>query len=256
MSVSSEKRTSRVAVEVSSDRMEARISVSMGEGDRPPDPEEVQAASEDVQVEPEDVQALIEEVRVVLEEKGILITGYVAERIEELGILMEDNNEHAARFPIAKGQLPVDGIDGEFTWHESIERLKQDWRGDAAIDYRVLNSMVTVEPDKPIGTISRATPGVDGFDVYGSTLKPEHAAREVRLDQSVRLADDDSLTVFSNVAGKVVYTNLTLAIEEVIVIEGDVDFESGHRSRSVRREVREVDRRGRCDRGGRRQGEG
>lgn len=235
---------SRVAVEVSDDHMEAWIRFSMGRADRPPSAKKVEAASEEgtaaleeIKAAPEEATVTPEEVKAALETEGIVINDYVAERIEALGTSIDDATEEPGRFPIAKGQPPVEGKDGEFTWHESLERIRQDWQGDAPINYYTLNSIVTAEKDQPIGTITRARPGTNGFDVYGKTLKPDYKPSEVQLDQSVRLADDGSLTVFSNPAGKVIYADLKLSIDEVITIRGDVDFESGNIDSTVHVDV-------------------
>ncbi|MHC4696628.1 MAG: FapA family protein [Planctomycetota bacterium] len=287
MSARSKERHTRVAVEVSADRMEAWITVSTEGGDQPPNAEDVQAGAEDVTVASEELQAgsedvtaaseevqagaehvtaaseeveagfediktafeevagalekvraVPEDVKAALEKDGIVINDFVVARIEAFEASMEQDAEQPERFLIAKGLPPVECKDGEFTWHESLERFPPDWQGDARIDFYAFNSVVTVEENQPIGTITRATPGVDGFDVYGNTLKTERTPREVQLDKSVRLAEDGSLTVFSNIPGRVVYTDQTLVIEEVLTIDGDVDFESGSVDSTVNVEVR------------------
>ncbi len=207
MAVKTEKPKGRVTVEVSDDKLEAWVKVSAQGGDQPPSPEEVVAT---------------------LKAEGIVMNEYVAERARALFSSMDDCTAEIDRFSIARGQSPVEGVNGKFLWDEQYRKVGQEWQGDDPINYYTLNSIVTVEEDAVIGTITRAVPEADGWDVYGRATKPNTKASEVELDQSVRLANDGSLTVFSKCAGKIVFTGGTLSIDEVFSIKGDVDFESGN----------------------------
>jgi hypothetical protein len=149
----------------------------------------------------------------------------------------------AGRFLIAEGRQMTPGRDAEFRWHESFESRRQDWQGDAAVNYYEFHSIITVEPGVPIGRITPAQQGRDGVDVCGKVI-PRPAAADVRLDESVRPDPADPNLIVANVPGKVVYENRLLRISQPVVVEGDVDFNSGNVRANVDVDVSETVREG------------
>lgn len=185
-------------------------------------------------VDADDQQPLtLEEVVGVLEEAKIAIDDAVRSRIEEFINLMGGEQDRPERFLIAEGRLAVEGKDGEFLWHESLEKTKPDWQGDAQVDYYSLNSISTVEKDQPIGTIVPSVPGTEGADVLGNRLTPKLRPRDVEVDSSVRVSEDDPTTAIADCAGKVVYQKGRLSITEVFEVRQDVDFEIGNIDSSI-----------------------
>ncbi len=208
-----DESTSRLAVEIADDRMQAWIRI----------------------VDPGDLHSLtLEEIVPALEEVGIVMDDAVRGRIEEFINLMGGEGDRPKRFLIAEGRPAVEGEDGEFLWHESLKKLERDWQGDARINYYSFNSINTVEKDQPIGTLVRSVPGTNGVDVLGNTLTSKRQLEDVQLDSSkVRPSDDDSTTVVANCAGKVLYEKGRLSISEVFVVKKDVDYETGNIDSSI-----------------------
>ena len=209
----------RVAVEVSKDRLQAWV--------RPVDQDDPRPLTS-------------EEIVDALTENKIVVETDVTERINAYVALLAAKYEPTApdsdlpeQFLVAQGRPLVEGKDGDFLWHDSLKKVEQDWRGDAPINYYILNSIVTVEKDDAIGTLVPAIQGVPGVDVFGNPLPPMRSYEDVRLDGSVRTSDDDPTVALASVAGRVVYENLVLSITEVFVVKGDVDFGGGNIDSSI-----------------------
>ncbi len=207
VSTKTDQSTSRMAVEISDDRMQAWIRL----------------------VDPGDLHSLtFEEIVPVLEGAKIVMDDAVRSRIEEFIGLMGGEGDRPKRFLVAQGRPVVEGKDAEFLWHESLKKLERDWRGDARVNYYTFSSINTVEKDQPIGTFVRAVSGTKGVDTLGKTLNPAGHRKDVELDSTVRLSATDSTTVLANCAGKVVYEEGKLSISEVFEIKKDVDSETGN----------------------------
>jgi len=212
MAAKDTQTTSRLVVEVSKDRLEAWV--------RPSDPDDP------LPLTPEEIVAALEEAKIAVDDS-------VLERINAAVGSIAFEDEPPKQFLVAKGRPVIEGKDGEFLWHESLKGVEQDWQGDSPVNYYTLNSIVTVKEDQPIGTLVPAVPGAKGVDVFGAILKPTRHPKDVRLDASVKVSDDDATAVLANVAGKVVYQSGALSISKAFEVKGDVDFEIGNVDSSV-----------------------
>lgn len=199
--------SSRFAVEIAPNRMEAWIRID--------DPDDT-------------LPVTTEEVLAALEEKKIACTDDVQACAAAFVEAEAERKDKPKRFEIAKGKPPVEGCDAEFVWAEQFDQNAADWQDDAPINYYTLNSIVTVEADTSIGRITPPVSGTDGVDVLGDSIKPKGRPVDIEVDNTVKATDDGSGTVLSTVAGKVVFKNNKLWIDEVLEIPGDVDFESGN----------------------------
>jgi hypothetical protein len=202
----------RVLVEVSDDAMQAWFRLA-----DPDDPEPLS----------------VDEIAAALKNARVAVTDAARARCQEVLDTLESVEDRAQRFCVAEGRAPVEGTDGEFKWHESFEHQANDWLDDAPADYYSFNSIITVEKDMALGTVTPAVPGKNGVDVRDNVLRPAKPGADVQLDPTVRLADDGTSTVMANVAGKVVYQDGCLSISEVFEVAGDVDYECGNIDSSV-----------------------
>lgn len=207
-----ESITSRLAVDIASDRMQAFIELTDADDPRP---------------------LTLEEVVGALEEGKIAIDDAVRGRIEEFISLIGGEQDLPEKFLVSEGRSAVEGKDGEFLWHESLQKTEPDWEGDAQVDYYTLNSISTVEKDQPIGTIVPSVAGTDGVDVLGNRLAPKLRPRDVDVDSSVRVSEDDPTAAIADCAGRVLYQRGKLSITEVFEVRQDVDFEVGNIDSSI-----------------------
>ncbi len=179
--------------------------------------------------DPDDPEPLsVDEIAAALQTARVAVTDAVRTRCQEVLDTLESVEDRAQRFLVAEGRAPVEGIDGEFKWHESFEHQANDWLDDAPADYYSFNSIVTVEKDMVLGTVTPAVPGKSGVDVRDQALRPATPGADIQLDPTVRLADDGTPTALANVAGKVVHRDGSLSISEVFEVPGDVDYACGN----------------------------
>jgi uncharacterized protein (DUF342 family) len=177
---------------------------------------------------PPDEEALL----AVLAQHEIEITDDVRERVAQFARLIVGGGrvrEIPERFLIAVGKPPVEATDGDFEWDEIFKRRVQDWRGNAPVDYYVMNTILTVEPDTVVGHMRPPKPGQDGRNVFGRDVSPNRrVGLPLKLSNGLQLKSDDSKQVVTTVAGRLVRQRETLRVNEVLDIRGDVDFRSGN----------------------------
>lgn len=198
---------SRIGIEIAEDRLTAWIHPRVPDDPRPFDTEEIVAA---------------------LQEHEITVDECAEARVEAFLAMLSDGGPVAESFAIAEGKAAREGTDGEFLWDESLEKKGSAWQDDAPVNYYTLNSIVTVEKGRRIGTAIASTPGVDGFDVCGNKITPKKSPTEIQLDNTVALAPNDPCAVVANVAGRPNFEHGVVSIDEILLIEGDVDFAIGN----------------------------
>ncbi len=97
---------------------------------------------------------------------------------------------------------------------------------DAPVDYYAQCWLLTIGEGQAIGVIEPAQPAVDGVDVFGNPIFIDDKPREVKLGAGVNMGPDGR-TVYATWSGLVLFKDDTLAVDDVIKIDGDVDFNSG-----------------------------
>ena len=205
MPSASPQTSSRIGVTISDDRMTASVALRPG-ADTSPLP--------------------VTEVVEALQTAGVLVDDEIRQRAEEF-VTLAAVDETPGSFIVAEG-TPPEGRDETFVWNPDLEESAADWLSDAPVDFYTLNSIITVEKDSPIGTITPIVPPKDGRNVEGEVVTAKHVPVAVELDNTVRRANDNAATILANVAGKVVEQNNTLSIDETLVIKGDVGFDTGN----------------------------
>ncbi len=164
-----------------------------------------------------------------LKEAGITITTDTQQRVEEFVKLVEDSESTPNEpFLIAVGTPAFEGKNEEFVWDEAYSKNAQEWQGDDPVNHYSFNSIVTVEANALIGTIAPLQPPESGRNVVGEIIEPVGEPKPLGLHPSIKRDINEPSQLFAGVSGKVVCKNQTLIIEEVVSIDGDIDFESGN----------------------------
>ncbi len=133
------------------------------------------------------------------------------------------------RYLVAEGTPPVEARDGEFELDEAYKPESQEWDEDERADYYAVNSILTIEAGKVIGTIRPPSDGKTGCDVYGNEVPPERKkGMPIILGNGLRLVDEDSRRVATEIAGYLERDGCTLYLSDVLTIPRDVDFHTGN----------------------------
>jgi uncharacterized protein (DUF342 family) len=208
MSTAQSSTSERIAVQVSPDALAASLQVIR----RPHDESPVTA---------DEVLAALAEARIALDDT-------VKARVAEFLDLTESEDGLAEPFVVATGRPAEEGKDEEFVWDEKFDRHATDWQDDAPVNYYERGSVTVVDEDTILGTVTALVPAKDGIDVRGEAIKPCSVPERLELCDTVRRAEDNPSQIVSNVPGKIVLCGAKLRIEEVLRIEGDVDFSTGN----------------------------
>ncbi len=207
MSTETATASERLVVDVTSDRMAATLCIGRIEDGETPSSEEILAAAG---------------------KAGIAITDDLKKRVAEFTSLMEKEEPPSEPFVIAQGEPPFEGEDEKLVWDEALEKEAVDWQGDSPVNYYKVSSIVTVEEGTVIGTIRELVPPRDGVDVNGKVVKPKGTPKRLDLDKTIQRVPDDPLRILAGISGRVVHKGNKLHIDEVVVVAGDVSFETGN----------------------------
>ncbi|GFM37203.1 FapA family protein [Desulfovibrio psychrotolerans] len=131
---------------------------------------------------------------------------------------------------LARGRQPVHGRDGY------VEMLSEEreaapvgmTKANGAIDFRNRGLLPSARAGAAVAVVHPPTRGVAGVDVLGNVLPANDGQpAKVTLDRSVAL-DADGKTVLAQVDGLAQYVGGTLSVQEVVQVDGDVDFSTGN----------------------------
>ncbi|MGD0661598.1 MAG: FapA family protein [Syntrophorhabdales bacterium] len=137
--------------------------------------------------------------------------------------------KYGSRILIAKAQEPVHGEDSKIEYlfrtqsvihPKEVEGLK--------VDYKELETVVSVRKGEILAKKTPATKGQDGFTVTGKTL-PARPGKDERLaaGKSTKLSDD-RLQLIADVDGQPVLRDKSVTVEPVLTIDGDIDYTTGN----------------------------
>lgn len=129
---------------------------------------------------------------------------------------------------IAKGQPPLDGVDGYFTFNFKTEIDNHPKvLEDGSVDYRNIDIYEPVSAGDVIATYTPSTPGHYGYTVSGAVLPCTPGKELSPLSGNGFDMSDDKRTYTSALDGKIEYKNDSIIISNVLDINGDVDLTTG-----------------------------
>ena len=129
---------------------------------------------------------------------------------------------------IAKGQPPVNGIDGRFVlfFKTEIDNHPKVLE-DGSVDYRNIDIYEPVHEGMKIAEYIPATPGHFGYNVSGSVLNCANGRELSPLKGTGFTVSDDKKSYFASLDGKIEFKNDTITVTNVLDIPGDVDLTTG-----------------------------
>jgi len=130
---------------------------------------------------------------------------------------------------IAEGTLPQRGENSRFTYNFNTSqehRPKVD--DDGRIDYKNINFIQNVEKGQVLATCTPPEPGKPGTNIFGKSIKGPDG-RAIPFKNGVNTAiSNDGLSLVATASGAIVYLYGKIAVNDVMVISGDVDFNVGN----------------------------
>lgn len=191
-----------IRVTVSRDRLEAYLDVTY--------------PGTDIQITIEDVMHKVYEADVVhnLDDKKIhrIIT----------------NKIFAEKEIIARGREPEIGQEAqviiEVDTDISTEPLILD---DGTVDFRQVSMLKTVEKEQLLAVKIPATKGTDGIDVLGNPIDSTGPDKALPAGKNTVISED-GLSLFAACNGRILREKDLLSVENILAIEGDVDYSTGN----------------------------
>ncbi len=138
--------------------------------------------------------------------------------------------EVSGRRRVAKGVPPIPGRDGKLVL--LVKAYSKTPGATQHVDPWFVKSFDNVEPDMPVARIYPPHPGTPGMDVLGNTVPPAPGTPiNIETDESVAVLPPTSDKAFSTVAAKISgflrVEKTKLQVVHDLVIQGDVDHQSG-----------------------------
>ena len=129
----------------------------------------------------------------------------------------------------ARGRPPQNGPDGRLTLQFSPNLKPGVEREDGSMDFRSRDFGASmVDKDSVIATLLPPELGQVGSDVTGAPLKADDGSPlTVTAGEGVRTSDDGT-TFYAELDGRGTVQAGVIAVHEMVLIEGDVDFKTGH----------------------------
>lgn len=128
----------------------------------------------------------------------------------------------------AKGRAPIDGKDGRFEVLFTGDEDKPSEDSIEVYDPRERSIFKPIREGTIIGKLHPPTEGRFGQDVFGEDLVPRKGQpKEVKAGENVEIAED-GISFRAAMSGMISWTGNTVAIQDVIKINGDVSYATGN----------------------------
>ncbi|MDE6592974.1 MAG: FapA family protein [Oscillospiraceae bacterium] len=143
--------------------------------------------------------------------------------------LMIENKIYDQEFKIAEADMPVNGVDGTITYYYSRDNTlapKEDEHG--FVDYKDLGFIRNIRKNEVIAVITEPTPGTDGTDVRGITMKAIPGKKaNYNIGMGTTLSED-GLSLIAATDGHIYFSGNAFCVDSSVTVNGDVDASIGN----------------------------
>lgn len=130
---------------------------------------------------------------------------------------------------IAEGIEPVHGVDGEVHFLIDINKERKPIiMEDGSVNYRDLDYIVSVQKGQKLCDITPPTPGIDGKNVLGSTVKAIDGKPAKIIRGTNVYPSEDNLSLYSTIDGQVKYEDGKLSVFATYEVPDNVDNSTGN----------------------------
>lgn len=153
-----------------------------------------------------------------------VVTGIIEQNIDE----MLEKKVIDKPVLVAQSQKPVNGKDGwfEFLFDTNVN-TKPRILHDGSVDYSSFGNVPSVEAGQKLVIYHPSVKGQDGVNFRGEILLATKGKDLARLKGKGFTISEDDREYFAQFAGRAVYENERLVVENELVIDGDVSLSTG-----------------------------
>ncbi|MCB9207668.1 MAG: DUF342 domain-containing protein [Ignavibacteriales bacterium] len=127
---------------------------------------------------------------------------------------------------VAKGQLPVNGINGRL---ENCTNNKEKLENFDFDEFHKVNPVISVKTDDTIAIVHPPTKGEKGINVFGKTVEPIPGKEYViKLGPYTKYSEVNENNIIATVDGFVNLNDSSISITDTFTVKGDIDFKSGN----------------------------
>ena len=142
-----------------------------------------------------------------------------------------EENKSSRGIVVLEGTPPVAFEDGKIEWARDF--FSKDFVEDEktrSINYREREGCASVQEEELLARVIPPRGGKPGLDVFGKSIAPASGRKaDIKVGGSVRKEmDDEVLSLFSTVCGRVRWQARKLSVDKVYVINGSVGLETGN----------------------------
>nr|MEE4268589.1 FapA family protein [Candidatus Krumholzibacteria bacterium] len=153
------------------------------------------------------------------------------EQMAEILQKISTPGQHLVEKTIMMGQKSVPSQDGRLDW--SRDFFTTGWAMDeatGAVDFWDKLEDLSVHEDELLVTLLHPVHGESGLNVFGIEIPVTKPAKvKLRCGKGVRSEETaDGVAYFSNVDGRVRYTDGTVAVDDLFTVKGNVNLETGN----------------------------
>ncbi|AFS78582.1 protein of unknown function DUF342 [Gottschalkia acidurici 9a] len=165
-----------------------------------------------------------------LQEVMNIVTERIKVDIDEEAIRQTLNGKkYNDKILIAKGKLPIDGVDGyiKYNFNDNRESTPQVLE-DGSVNFRDLNLISNIAAGDILAEKILPTQGSDGVDVLGGVIKHKVGKEETLKYGNNIVLSDDGTKLITQVDGQVTLENGKVVVHDVYSINSDVDNSTGN----------------------------
>ena len=167
----------------------------------------------------------IEETLVKRKIFSVLSKDKVEKQLNEIDV----SNPKIHRITAATGREPVNGYEEYFTPLIKIEKDAGKILEDGSIDFKEVSSVIEVKKGQEILKKVPAVPTEDGYDIFGENVPAEIQNTDgYQKGGNIVQSGHDEFIYVSSINGCLEVKKKLISISPVVVIKGDVDYESGN----------------------------
>jgi len=168
------------------------------------------------------------EIMEYMQEQKIL-AGVGQKKIETQLAAIDANEKKVTRILVAQGKTPVNGIEETFQAMVDFEKKAGEIKSDGSIDFKEVGSVVQVFKGQEI--LQRIPPvkPVDGMDVFGNITPAVMEEMDgFRRGENIVQSGQDENIFLAGIDGVLKVVQKKVSILETVIINGDVDYNTGN----------------------------
>jgi uncharacterized protein (DUF342 family) len=150
--------------------------------------------------------------------------------LEEFLTEFTDRPIYREKVIVAEGIKAINGKDAFIKYYFEVDQTKIQLKEgtNGKVNFKELNIVQNVMQNQPLAKKIPAESGIDGKTVTGKILQAKTGS-DIPLPLGTNVhADEDGLTIISDINGQVILTGDKINVEPVLTIEGDVNLKTGN----------------------------